>query len=223
MSRIRIDALKDLLGIAWSFAHLKPHSGREYAASGHAAIWCYSARVSCTTPDQRALPSFLGFGSGSSAVIFIAAGLSSGSTSTPATPARRSLTGMRVTDLSHFMSLLGDQGKVATLQNNRMVTLNNEPAIVRSETLTLSVTPQIAPDGVVMLSLTPMLKAPAIAESDTLARVADGETLVISGFTRNREVRERTNLGLRGGWFGRGTVVTQKRVELLILLTPKIL
>ena len=112
---------------------------------------------------------------------------------------------------------------MATLQNNRMATLNNEPAIVRSETLTLSVTPQITPDGVVMLSLTPMLKAPAIAESDTLARVADGETLVISGFTRNREVRERTNLGLTGGWFGRGTVVTQKRVEMLILLTPKIL
>jgi len=67
------------------------------------------------------------------------------------------------------------------------------------------------------------LKAPAIAEADTLARVADGETLVISGFTRNREVRERANLGLRGGWFGRRTIVTQKRVELLILLTPKVL
>ena len=66
---------------------------------------------------------------------------------------------------------------------------------MRSDTLTLSVTPQISPDGVVMLSLTPMLKAPAVAESDTLARVADGETLVISGFTRSREVRERTNLG----------------------------
>jgi len=101
--------------------------------------------------------------------------------------------------------------------------LNNEPAIVRSEALTLSVTPQIASDGVVMLSLTPMLTTPAIAESDTLARVADGETLVISGFTRSREVRERTNQGLRGGWFGRRTVVTQKRVEILILLTPKIL
>ena len=153
----------------------------------------------------------------------ITSGMGGGSTPAAAAPARRSLTGLRVTDLSRFMSLLGDQGKVSTLQNNRMVTLNNEPAIVRSETLTLSVTPQIAADGVVMLSLTPMLKTPAIAESDTLARVADGETLVISGFTRNREVRERTNLGLRGGWFGRGTVVTQKRVELLILLTPKVL
>ena len=153
----------------------------------------------------------------------IATGLGGGSTQAPSAPARRSLTGLRVTDLSRFMSVLGDQGKVATLQDNRMVTLNNEPAIVRSDTLTLSVTPQIAPDGVVMLSLTPMLKAPAIAEADTLARVADGETLVISGFTRNREVRERANLGLRGGWFGRRTIVTQKRVELLILLTPKIL
>jgi type II secretory pathway component GspD/PulD (secretin) len=153
----------------------------------------------------------------------IAAALSSTSTSAPAAPSRRSLTGMRVTDLPRFLSLLGEQGKVATLQNNRLVTLNNEPAIVRSETLTLSVTPQIASDGVVMLSLTPMLTAPALAEVDTLARVADGETLVISGFTRNRDVRERANLGLRGGWFGRGTTVTQKRVELLILLTPKVL
>ncbi len=153
----------------------------------------------------------------------IAAGMSGGPAPTPTSPGRRPLTSLRVTDLSRFMGLLGDQGKVATLQNNRMTTLNNEPAIVRSETLTLSVTPQITPDGVVMLSLAPILREPAIAESDTLARVADGETLVISGFMRNREIRERTNVGLRGGWFGRGTVVTQKRVELLILLTPKIL
>ena len=31
LSRIRIDALKDLLGIAWSFAHSKPHSGKRNA------------------------------------------------------------------------------------------------------------------------------------------------------------------------------------------------
>jgi type II secretory pathway component GspD/PulD (secretin) len=153
----------------------------------------------------------------------IADGMAAGSSTPAAAPARRSLTGLRVTDLPRFMSLLGEQGTVNAIQNNRLVGLNNEPAIVRSETLTLSVTPQIASDGVVMLSLTPMLTTPAIAESDTLARVADGETLVISGFTRNREVRERVNGGLRGGWFGRRTVVTQKRVEILILLTPKVL
>lgn len=153
----------------------------------------------------------------------IAAGMTAGPSTPAAAPARRSLTGLRVTDLTRFMSLLGEQGKVKTIQNSRLVTLNNEPAIVRSETLTLSVTPQIAPDGVVMLSLTPMLKAPVIAESDTLARVADGETLVLSGFTHDREVRERSNLGRRGGWFGRRTVVTEKRVEIVILLTPKVL
>jgi type II secretory pathway component GspD/PulD (secretin) len=153
----------------------------------------------------------------------ITAGLSAGPSTPPAAVARRSLTGLRVTDLPRFLTLLGEQGTVNAIQNNRLVTLNNEPAIVRSETLTLSITPQIASDGVVMLSLTPMLKAPAMAESDTLARVSDGETLIISGFTRVREVRERTNQGLRGGWFGRGTVVTQRRVEILILLTPRIL
>jgi type II secretory pathway component HofQ len=153
----------------------------------------------------------------------ITARLSAGPSTPPAAVARRSLTGLRVTDVPRFLTLLGEQGTVNAIQNNRLVTLNNEPAIVRSETLTLSITPQIASDGVVMLSLTPMLKAPAMAESDTLARVSDGETLIISGFTRVREVRERTNQGLRGGWFGRGTVVTQKRVEILILLTPRIL
>jgi type II secretory pathway component GspD/PulD (secretin) len=135
----------------------------------------------------------------------------------------RRLTGLRVTDPARLMTILAEQGKVATLQQARMTTLNNEPAIVRSESVTLSVTPQIAPDGVVTVSLTPIVEAPAVAEADALSRVADGETLVISGFTHTREVRERANLGRFGGWFGRGTVVTLKRVELVILLTPRIL
>ena len=155
----------------------------------------------------------------------IASGLGNPSGGAPvaAAPPRRGLTGLRVTDVPAFLTLLGEQGKVDTLQSARLTTLNNEPAIVRSDALTLSVTPQVAADGRVMLSLTPMLKAPALAEADTLARVASGETLVISGFTHTREVRERKNLGRVGGWFGRGTVVTQKRVELVILLTPKVL
>jgi type II secretory pathway component GspD/PulD (secretin) len=139
-----------------------------------------------------------------------------------ATANRRFLTGLRVTDLPRFLSLLGEQGKVGTLHSARLTTLNNEPAIVRSDSLTLTVTPQVAPDGVVMLSMSPMMHAPGVAESDTLARVVDGETLIVSGFTRRREVRE-PNPSARGGWFGRGTVVTQKRVEVLILLTPRIL
>ncbi len=86
-----------------------------------------------------------------------------------------------------------------------------------------------------MLSLSPIValrmasgdaKGPqtsAIREADMLARVADGETIVMAGFTSEREVRERKNAGIKGGWFGRATVVTKKRIELVVLLTPKIL
>jgi len=137
--------------------------------------------------------------------------------------ARPSLTGMRVTDVQRLLSLLAARGTVSVIAAPRLVTLNNETAIVRTDALTMSVTPQIAPDSAVMLSVSPILKAPVAVEADTLARVADGETLIIPGFTREREVRERKNLGASGGWFGRGTVVTRKRVEVVILLTPKIL
>ncbi|HEV3141171.1 MAG TPA: hypothetical protein VGY57_11670, partial [Vicinamibacterales bacterium] len=105
-------------------------------------------------------------------------------------------------------------------------------AIVRTEALTVSVTPQIGEDGVVMLDVTPILhrgagapgvdQMPAVAEAEMLARVADGETLVVAGFTRDRETRERKTVGISGGWFGRSTVVTKHRVEIVILLTPRL-
>ncbi len=136
---------------------------------------------------------------------------------------RRALTGLRVTDMPKFLSLLEAQGKVATIASPRMLTMNNEPSIVRTNQVVFTVTPQIGSDAIVTLSVSPMVKAPAAAESDLLARVADGETLVISGFTRERETRERKAVGISGGWFGRATVVTKKRVELIILLTPRIL
>jgi type II secretory pathway component GspD/PulD (secretin) len=120
------------------------------------------------------------------------------------------------------MGLLAEQGKVVTIASPRMLTMNNEPSIVRTDGLVFSVTPQIASDAIVTLSISPIVKVPIVAESDMLARVADGETLVISGFTRDRETRERRTVGITGGWFGRGTVVTRKRVEMVILLTPRI-
>lgn len=128
--------------------------------------------------------------------------------------------GGRVTDLPRVMAALEAQGKVTVLANPRLLTVNNAPAIVRSDALTISVTPQIAPEAAIMLAVSPMLSSPASAESDTLARVADGETLVLQGFTRDRETKERKNVGIGGGWFGRGTVTTRKRVEIVILLTP---
>jgi type II secretory pathway component GspD/PulD (secretin) len=134
---------------------------------------------------------------------------------------RPSLVGQRVTDVTRLLASLAAQGKVSELAHARLLTLNNEPAIVRTENLTLSVTPQIAPEAIT-LSLIPIVKAPAVAESDVIARMVDGETLALSVVTHDRETRERKSVGITGGWLGRATVVTRKRIELVILLTPKI-
>jgi type II secretory pathway component HofQ len=139
-------------------------------------------------------------------------------------PASRPLpTGLRVQDAAKLLELLAAQGKVTTIASPRLMTLNNETAVVRTDAVTFSMTPQIAADGEVTLSLSPIVKAPAVAESDMIARVNDGETLVISGFTRDYDARERKNVGLSGGWFGRATVIVHKRIELVILLTPRIM
>ena len=154
--------------------------------------------------------------------------------------------GIRVTDLAQFMAGLAAQGTVATLASPQLRVMNNEPAVVRAVTqaassgegtpppehgISLGVTPHISADGLITLSLTPVVKlhtpdaggrTPGVIstnESDTLARVRDGETIVLAGFFREREVRERRN----GGWFGRSTTITRRRVELVILLTPRIL
>lgn len=164
-----------------------------------------------------------------------------------------SLTGLRIADVTTFLTALKRQGKVTTLANPQIVALNNEPAILRgiSETatlrkergsdsgvrdggLSLSVTPRIGADGIVMLSLNPSLSVSAedgsgkgtarlVREASTLARVADGETVVFAGFPHSSEAREETSAA-RGGWLGRKTTTpTKKRTELLILLTPRIL
>ena len=125
-------------------------------------------------------------------------------------------------DLDKVMAALNAQGKVTTLANPRLSMLNNEPAIVKTDAITLSVTPQISPDSVVTLGLSPMLSAPQPLSSDMVARVADGETIVLAGLGRDRETRERKSVGITGGWFGRSTVVTKKHVELVVLLTPRI-
>jgi MSHA biogenesis protein MshL len=124
-------------------------------------------------------------------------------------------------DFDKVMAALNAQGTVTTLASPRLSVLNNEPGIVRTDAITLSVTPQISPDSIITLSLSPILAAQALS-SDMVARVADGETIVIAGIGRDRETRERKNVGVTGGWFGRATVVTKKHVELVVLLTPRI-
>jgi type II secretory pathway component GspD/PulD (secretin) len=139
-----------------------------------------------------------------------------------ASASRAPLTGLRVTDVARLMTALEMQGTVTSIAAPTLVTVNNEPAIVRTDLLTVSVTPQIGDDGMLMLDVAPMVKGPSIAEAEMLARVGDGETLVVSGFTREFETSERKHVGISGGWFGRATVVTKKHVELIILLTPRV-
>ena len=132
-------------------------------------------------------------------------------------------TGLRQTrDLEKVMAALAAQGKVTVVASPRLVVLNNEPAIVRAEGMTIAVTPQIAEDAVITLSLSPIVAAPQAVQSDMIARVLDGETIVVAGTGLERETRERKNGGSSGGWFGRSTVVTRKRVELVILVTPRV-
>jgi type II secretory pathway component GspD/PulD (secretin) len=152
----------------------------------------------------------------------LAATMSGAATSDVPVATRRTMNGLRVSDVGKLLDLLGEQGIVTVVANPRLLTLNNEPSIVRTGTMSFSVTPQISGDSIVTLSLTPIVTSPMAIEADMLARVVDGETLVVSGFTRDREIKERKAVGISGGWFGRGTVVTHKRVELVILLTAKI-
>ncbi len=126
-------------------------------------------------------------------------------------------------DAVKVMAALTAQGKVTVLASPRVVVTNNEPAVVKADGLTVSVTPQITQDAIVTLSLSPMVAAPQVVQSDMVARVADGETIVLAGFGRDRETRERKATGRTGGWFGRSTVVTKKHIELVVLLTPRIL
>jgi len=125
-------------------------------------------------------------------------------------------------DMDKVMAALNAQGTTKLLASPRVSMLNNEPGIVRSDALTLSVTPQISSDSIITLALSPMLASPQALATDMIARVADGETIVVAGLGREREMRERRNVGLSGGWFGRTTVVTKKHVELVVLLTPRI-
>ena len=120
-------------------------------------------------------------------------------------------TGLRQTrDVEKVIAALAAQGAVKLLANPRVQSMNNEPGLVSTDAVTLSITPQISSDGIITLAMTPVVATPAPLQADMVARVADGETIVIAGLGRDRESRERKS-------------VTRKHVELVVLLTPRIL
>ena len=146
-------------------------------------------------------------------------------------------------DRRGVLEALADQGAVHVLATPRLRAMNNQPALVRSQSeggFSLAVTPQISSEGIVHMAVHPLvteragrdrspagapLPAPAVREVDTLVRVGQGETLAISGFIQDHPEVEVTRIPvlgsvpLLGGLFRREQTI-RRRTELVILLTP---
>jgi MSHA biogenesis protein MshL len=143
-------------------------------------------------------------------------------------------------DPTALRTALAAQGEIEDLWAPEVTTLNNEPAMVHistpgSSSLTLSVVPQISADGIVQLSIshawedhdgdrkqgfmkasTPLMR---VTGADTVMRVMDGNTVMISGLSRPKEIA-KASTGM-AGVFG----VAQKekgRAELVVLLRPTV-
>jgi type II secretory pathway component GspD/PulD (secretin) len=99
-------------------------------------------------------------------------------------------------DPALLQAALAEQGDIRVLSAPEVTTLNNEPALMRAGTpgvsaLTLTVVPQIAADGIVQLSVShsweeqdPGRSQPRVSEADTVARVMDGQTVLLAGLLR---------------------------------------
>jgi MSHA biogenesis protein MshL len=100
--------------------------------------------------------------------------------------------------------------------------------------LMLAVTPQIGADGIVQLSISPTYSEKTretrvrnggavpvltIAEADTLVRVQEGETVIVSGLLQDR-ARAKQSAGI-AGFFG-AQARENVKAELIILLTPTV-
>jgi len=135
--------------------------------------------------------------------------------------------------------VLAAQGTLRTLWTPEVTALNNEPALMRvatpgSSSLTLTVVPQISSDGIVQLSVshsweehaedrrTGILKTTPItrvADADTVARVVDGSTIVLTGILRPVEVAAAAT-GARALFGGQGK--QPGYAELVVLIRPTI-
>jgi MSHA biogenesis protein MshL len=103
---------------------------------------------------------------------------------------------MTGTSAQALLSALAAQGAVTVLATPRVSAMNNEPAVMRADGITLTVTPQITADGFVQMSVTPSVTERegdtasgahgGVREADTVVRVRGGDTVVISGMLRRR-------------------------------------
>ena len=117
-------------------------------------------------------------------------------------------------DASALAAALAKQGDVRMLWTPELTVLNNAPAIMRlttpgAESLTMTIVPQISADGFVRLSISHRWQdeaagAARVSEADTVMRVMDGNTAVISGLQRP------------------GAAAGQARRELVVVVRPTV-
>jgi MSHA biogenesis protein MshL len=106
----------------------------------------------------------------------------------------------------------------------------------------LKVTPQIGSDGLIIMDIHPSITdkvgesmspegdvAPIldVRETNTVVKVRDGQTIIIAGLLQKREEDEVTSVPFLGkipflGIFFSRTVQKNKKTELIIMLTPKV-
>jgi type II secretory pathway component GspD/PulD (secretin) len=136
------------------------------------------------------------------------------------------------TDIGALIKAIAQQGVVTPMASPQVLAMNNEPAIVRfgddpasadssgrrGQGLTLTVVAQISADGIVQMHVSPsyssrtgasLSAAIRVNQADTVVRVLDGETVVLSGFlTESAAAVDHATPSTRS--------------ELVILLTPTI-
>jgi type II secretory pathway component GspD/PulD (secretin) len=134
-------------------------------------------------------------------------------------------------DPSALQTALAAQGEIRVLSAPEVTTLNNEPALVRAampgvSSLTLTVVPQIAGDGIVQLSVSHAWeelaageKSARVAEGDTVMRVMDGHTVLLSGWLRPAQIAVASP-GV-GSLFG-GPATKTVPAELVVLLSATV-
>jgi len=159
--------------------------------------------------------------------------------------------------LNLTLSALETVNKSKTISNPRVLTLNGEQAKIQSGTqipvstttaegsttqfinanLSLDVTPDIKPNNVIELKVKVNKDEPTAVGGqtgintksvETIARVKDGETLVLGGIYENTLKKEKSGVpGLRKipilGWLFGSDLMSDRTDELLILITPRII
>ena len=112
-----------------------------------------------------------------------------------------------------------------------------------NEGVVLDVTPSISDDGVIMMNVHPTITERTgqavsprgdsvpivdVRETDTVVRVAEGETIIIAGLISSRQLLQTSKVPLLGdipfvGNIFKRTSTEERKTDLLILLTPRIL